>query len=323
MALVINDAATVATGMSPIVDSALAADSIFIDGVSFSSEHDIGNAGQIQVVVDSLDTVEPGVPGANFSNTEYANTVVDININNSFKKSDKVPSYFENTMPVELLMQKTLHVTESVRVGRQKSILAYVVDSLTAADDTDALTAANLVTKVTDARAALRKNHCNPNVIIASVDTYTLMLKVAGTQYTPVKNDEIIRTGRIGYWLGILWIEADLLDGSSSYKYLDADGDTETVDCSAVDFIMYQYDKLAVVDRLDGLRVKESESFFGSLVQEEVVAGFKIKNANAFYLKTTVASDNANASDADDDELVDPGDPETVVDEVTDVEGTP
>lgn len=285
MALVINSAATVATGMSPIVDSALAADSVFIDGISYSSEHDIGNAGQIQVVVDSLTTVEPGVPGANFSDNEYANTVVDVNINNSFKESDKVPSYFENTMPVDLLMQKTLHVSESIRVGRQKTILAAVVNALTAASDTTAIDASNVKAKVLAARTALRKAFANPNVIIASVDVYSAMLTVAGSEYTPVRNDEVVREGRIGYWMGILWIECPLLDGSSSYKWIDATGTTQTVDCSKVEFIMYQADKLAVIDRLDGLRVKESEKFFGSLVQGEVVTGIKVKNASAFFLK--------------------------------------
>lgn len=285
MALVINSAATVATGMSPIVDSALAADSVFIDGVSYSSEHDIGNAGQIQVVVDSLTTVEPGVPGANFSDNEYANTVVDVNINNSFKESDKVPSYFENTMPVDLLMQKTLHVSESIRVGRQKTILAAVVNALTAASDTTAIDASNVKAKVLAARTALRKAFANPNVIIASVDVYSAMLTVAGSEYTPVRNDEVVREGRIGYWMGILWIECPLLDGSSSYKWIDATGTTQTVNCSKVEFIMYQADKLAVIDRLDGLRVKESEKFFGSLVQGEVVTGIKVKNASAFFLK--------------------------------------
>ena len=285
MALVINSAATVATGMSPIVDSALAADSVFIDGVSYSSEHDIGNAGQIQVVVDSLTTVEPGVPGANFSDNEYANTVVDVNINNSFKESDKVPSYFENTMPVDLLMQKTLHVSESIRVGRQKTIIAAVVKALTAASDTTAIDSSNVKAKVLAARTALRKAFANPNVIIASVDVYSAMLTVAGSEYTPVRNDEVVREGRIGYWMGILWIECPLLDGSSSYKWIDGSGSTQTVDCSKVEFIMYQADKLAVIDRLDGLRVKESEKFFGSLVQGEVVTGVKVKNTSVFFLK--------------------------------------
>ena len=285
MSLVINSAATVATGMSPIVDAALAADSVFIDGVSYTSEHDIGNAGQVQIVVDSLTTVEPGVPGGNFSDNEYANTVVDLNINNSFKESDKVPSYFENTMPVDLLMQKTLHVSESIRVGRQKTILAAVVKSLTAAADTEAVTSANVKAKVLAARTALRKAHAHPNVIIASVDVYSAMLTVAGSEYTPVKNDEVVRDGRIGYWMGILWVECSLLDGSSSYKWIDGSGETQTVDCSKVEFIMYEFRKLAIVDRLDGLRIKESEKFFGSLVQGEVVTGIKVKNTSAFFLK--------------------------------------
>lgn len=283
MALVIGGAATVATGMSPIVDAALAADDIFIDGLSYSSEHEIGNAGQIQVVCGTVDAIDPTVPGGDFSHNAYANTVKDINCNNSFKDSVKVPAYFEASMPVDVLMSKTLQVTESCRVGRQKAILAALCYGLT--DDQKAAVTGVVDTDIMTARAALRKKNAKPNVVIADVDTYSAMLATAGTKYVPYKNEEIVTTGRIGFYLGMLWIECPLMgETSQSVKFYDASGTLRTVDVSAVKFIMYQADKLAVVDRLDGLRVKESESFFGSLVQEELVTGILVKNVDAFFL---------------------------------------
>lgn len=283
MALVIGGAATVATGMSPIVDAALAADDIFIDGLSYSSEHEIGNAGQIQVVCGSVDAIDPTVPGADFSHNAYANTVKDINCNNSFKDSVKVPAYFEASMPVDVLMSKTLQVTESCRVGRQKAILAALCYGLT--EDQKAAVTGVVDTDIMTARAALRKKNAKPNVVIADVDTYSAMLATAGTKYVPYKNEEIVTTGRIGFYLGMLWIECPLMgESGQAVKFYDASGTLRTVDVSAVKFIMYQADKLAVVDRLDGLRIKESENFFGSLVQEELVTGILVKNADAFFL---------------------------------------
>ena len=284
MALVIGGNATVATGMSPITEQGLYADEIFRDGISFTSEHTIGNAGQIQVEVYSPDNnIEPTVPGANFSNSEYANTVIDINTNNSFKKSQKVPAYFEASMPQDVLMNSTWKVTEDVRVARQKSGLAVLVDEGTDSDVTSAIS--DIKADILASRATLRANHAKPNVCICSVDVYTKMLKAAGTDYTPVINDDVVTFGRVGYWMGILFIEATQLDSSSTYKYIQANGNAKSVDISDVQYILYDYKAFSIVDVLSLLRVKDSELFAGSLVQEEVDTGFKVTNADAVLVR--------------------------------------
>lgn len=287
MALVIGGNATVATGMSPIVEAGLYADPIFIDGVSFTSRYNIGSAGQIQVEKYAGGRgVKPSQAGGNFTDRDYSNTVVNINVNNSFKDSVKVPTYFEETMPTDVLMNKTLEVTQKTGTGRQESALAALTKQGSASDDTDTLTVENLKAKVLEARKELRKKHAKPNVVIASVDTYSLVLEVAGKDFTPLYNDDVIRSGKVGLWLGMLWIEADLLDGETAdYQYLNANGVAETVDTSSVDFIMYDANAYSIIDRLDGLRIKESEQFFGSKVQEEIVSGFCVTNADCVLVK--------------------------------------
>lgn len=291
MALVIGDNATVATGMSPIVEAGLYADAIFIDGVTFTSQYNIGSAGQIQVEKYAGGRgVKPGQAGGDFTDRNYTNTVVDINVNNSFKDSVKVPAYFEATMPTSVLMNKTLEVTQKTGTGRQESALAALVAQGTASADTDELTVDNIKSKVITARSELRKKHAKPNVVIASVDTYALMLEAAGKDFTPMYNDDVIRQGKVGLWLGMLWVEADLLDGSTSdYQYLNDSGVATTVDTSNVDFIMYDFMAFSLIDRLDGLRVKESEQFFGSKVQEEIVSGFKVTNADCVSVKKSLS----------------------------------
>jgi hypothetical protein len=290
MALVIGGNATVATGMSPIVEAGLYADAIFIDGVTFTSQYNIGSAGQIQVEKYAGGRgVKPGQAGGDFTDRDYTNTVVDINVNNSFKDSVKVPAYFEATMPTSVLMNKTLEVTQKTGTGRQESALAALVAQGTASADTDELTVDNIKSKVITARSDLRKKHAKPNAVIASVDTYALMLEAAGKDFTPMYNDDVIRQGKVGLWLGMLWVEADLLDGSTlDYQYLNDSGVATTVDTSNVDFIMYDFMAFSIIDRLDGLRVKESEQFFGSKVQEEIVSGFKVTNADCVSVKTSL-----------------------------------
>lgn len=290
MALIVGSA-TVATGMSPIVEGALYADQIFIDGVSFTSKYDIGSAGQIQVEKYSTDSsIEAKVPGSNFTDTEYANTVININCNNSFQKSQKVPAYLENTMPTSVLMNKTWDVSEAVRVGRQKAALAVLAKNGTASLNTDEVTASNIKQMAINHRGMLRKKNAMPNVVICSVDVYSAALEAAGKDFTPMYNDDVVRQGKVGMWLGMLWIEASLLDGASSYKYLDGDGATQTVSVKDIDFIMYDYNAFSIIDKLTMLRVKDSEQFAGSKVQEEIDTGFCVTNSDCVVVKSSAAS---------------------------------
>lgn len=283
MALVIGGA-TVATGMSPLVEGGLYADEIFQDGVTFTSEHDVGNAGQIQVEVYSPDNnIEPKNPGANFVNSEYANTVIDIYTNNSFQKSQKVPAYVQATMPTSVLINKTWAVTEDIRIARQKTGLAVLVTEGTASVDTDAITATNVKEKVLALRKELRKKHARPDVVIASVDTYSAMLEAAGKDYTPVTNDSVVATGRVGYWMGMLWVEATLLGGS--FKYKEPAGASQTADTSKVELIMYDHMAFSIIDKLVMLRTIDNPNAAGALIQEEVDSGFKVTNAACVSVK--------------------------------------
>lgn len=285
MALVVGSAG-VASGMSPVVEQALYADDVFVDGISFTSKHEVGNAGQIQVVKYAADnSIEPTAPGSNFSDDAYANNVLDINCNNAFQKSVKVPAFYEATMPVDVKADRTWDVTRAVGVGRQKAGIANLVKNGTDANDTTAVTKANVKDLVINGRQTLIKKNARPNVIIASPEVYGCMLKAAGTEYVPMFNEEVARTGRIGSYMGIVWFESSLLDGTSSYKYLKADGTAETVDCSKVDYILYDGNAFSIIDKLVALRVIDSELFMGSKIQEEIDTGFLVTNADCVLVK--------------------------------------
>ena len=291
MALTTSSNATVATGMSPIVEGALYADPILIDGVTFTSKHEIGNAGQIQVVVSEApaSALEPKLPGSDFSDKEYANKVVDINCNNAFSESIKVPNYFGASMPINVMADKSYTVTETVRVGRQSSALAVLASGGTASANTTAITADNVKATVVGMRKDLRKKHVHPDVCFCSVDAFSAVLEYAGKDFFYMFNDDIARSGKIGMWLGMLFIECDSLDGVSTYKYLDASGTAQSVDISDVEMIMYDHEKFSIIDRLDTLRLIQSEHFNGSKVQEELSCGFLVTNSKAVLVKKKAA----------------------------------
>lgn len=286
MALVVGSAG-VATGMSPVVEQALYADDVFVDGISFTSKHEVGNAGQIQVVkYSAASSIEPKAPGSNFSDEDYANNLLDINCNNAFQRSVKVPAFYEATMPIDVKADRTWDVTRAVGLGRQKSGIAILVKNGTDAADTTAVTKSNVKDLVINGRQALIKKNARPNVIIASPEVYGCMLKAAGTEYVPMFNEEVARTGRIGSYMGIVWFESSLLDGASSYKYIKADGNVDTVDCSKIDYILYDGNALSIIDKLVALRVIDSEMFMGSKIQEEIDTGFLVTNADCVLVKS-------------------------------------
>ena len=289
MALVIGSNATVATGMSPIVESGLYADQIFIDGVSFTSKYNIGNAGQIQVEKYSGGQgVSPKIPGSNFTPRDYTNTVININVNNGFSDSVKVPMYFKDTLPTDRLMDRTLDVTQRVATGRQQSALAALLKQGSVYSDGSAVTVDNIKETILNVRADLRKNHAKPNVVLASVDTYSKMLAIAGKDFSPMYNEDVVRTGKVGMWMGMLWIEADLLDGTStSLSYINEAGSLVSVTVNDIDFIMYDFNAFSIIDRLDVLRVVEPTNFVGSEVQAEIASGFLVTNPDCVAIKTT------------------------------------
>ena len=283
MALVVNGA-TVATAMSPIVEAGLYADEIFIEGRTFTSQYDVDSAGQIQVEKYSPDMeVKAKVPGSNFSDKDYKNTVISINCNNAFQYSQKVPAYFEATMPTSVKMNQTLRTTENVRIGRQKAGLAALVQGGTESTNNEAITETNFKEEFLKDRKILVDKFAKPNVAITSTEIYNIMLKLAGTEFTPSTNENVVTTGQVGYWMGILWIEAPLLGGSLSF--LNESGIEQAVDTANIDYILYDYKAYSIIDKLTMLRVIDSEEFAGSKIQEEIDTGFKVTNADCVLVR--------------------------------------
>lgn len=315
MALVVGKA-TVATGMSPVVEAGLYADKIFIDGLTFNSAHRIDGAGQIQVVVPNKGAnINPKQPGSDFTDEAYANTVIDINCNNGFQKSVKVPNFYEASMPMSLVANEVWNVTEAVRVGRQASGLGVLISEGTPSQyksgsntvvnvDSSAITATNVKGQMLKSRSFLRKKHVKPNAVLCSVDVYSKILEAAGKDYTPLMNDDMVRNGSVGYWLGMYFIEADSLSGDNTFKFMNASGTLQSATDEGVDFIMYDAKYFSLIDRLDTLRIVDSEMFNGKKLQEEVASGIKVTNKDAVLvykssLPTTVSEQSLALEDMD------------------------
>ena len=288
MALIVGSAA-VASGMSPLVEGALYADDVFIDGQTFTSKFDVNDVGQIQVVKYANRGIkDPGVPGQDFTPEEYANSVVDINCVNCYQADKKVPLFYESTMPVDVQASKVVQATMDTLQDREAGGLACLLQEGTASSVTTAITKSNIKDIVLAERATLRTKHARPNVVLASIAVYNVMLAVAGTDYIPMYNDEVVREGRIGRWMGMLWVETPWLSQDFTLKYKDG-ASTHSKDTDLVDFIMYDYLALSIIDKLALARIIDSEKFAGSLVQVEVDTGFKVTNSDCVIVKSHAA----------------------------------
>ena len=164
---------------------------------------------------------DPKQPASDFSHGTADNDLIPVLMNNAQQESTKIYNVQAESVPFDMA---DAHLSQSVQVcreGWQMSGLACLVNEGTALADTTAISASNVKSKIIEGRKGIRKQKASANVVLASVDTYSAMLEAAGDQFTPVKNDEIIRTGQMGYWLGMLWVECNMMDLSTAAKYYD------------------------------------------------------------------------------------------------------
>lgn len=263
---------------SSIVEPNLYYDSVLQPGLTYTDKFQ-GDAasGLVKVYRIKSDGVQdPKTPASDFSHEKAENELIDLRLNNTQSKSKKIHQLQANAVPYNMADEHLSQAVLDCKQGWQASGIACLVNEGTELSDTTAITAKNIKSVVLAARKAVRKGQAVANVVLASVETYTIMLEAAGDQYTPAINDEIMQTGQIGRWLGMLWVECNMIDVLSSAKYYDYAGDLQTVDLTTVDFIMYDFNAFSIVDNLESIRLKDSENFTGTLAQVEFNSGYRV-----------------------------------------------
>ena len=273
-----------------IVEPNLYPEMVFEPGITYNEQFQgDANAGAVKVPKQKSDgPTDPTTPAGNFSDTDSANELITVTLNNSFRKSKKIYKVAANAVSYELADQTFSVALADVREGYQASGLACLVTEGTDLSDVDAITSKNVKTKVVAARKTLRKAKAKADVVLASVDTFSAMLEAAGDQFTPTKNDEMIATGQVGYWLGMKWIEANATENTTA-KFYDYAGILHTVDLTGVDFVMYDHRFFSIVDNLEEMRIIDSEDFVGSKAQVEINTGYRVTTKEGVVVKANKA----------------------------------
>jgi len=272
---------------SAIVEPNLYFDSIFQPGMTFTDKHQgEASSGLVRIFKITADGIQdPKMPASDLTHTKAENSLIDLRLNNTQSKSKKIHQLQANGVPYNVAEEHLAQATIDCKEGWQASGLACLAHEGTASDDVEALTKDNIKSKVLAARKKARKGKAVPNVVMCSVDAYTIMLEAAGDQYTPVINDSIMQSGQVGKWLGMLWVECNMLDVSTSAKYYDYAGVLQDVDLTSIDFIMYDFNAFSVVDNLEAIRLKDSENFIGTLAQVEINSGYRVSTAEKVIVK--------------------------------------
>ncbi|MDD7390052.1 MAG: hypothetical protein PUG60_10485 [Lachnospiraceae bacterium] len=267
---------------SSIIEPNFYFDSIFQPGLTFSDQFqgDAANAGAVQIYkLADEEEQDPKMPASDFSDENAENALIPLLLNNMQQKSKKIYNIQETAVPYAMAEAHLSQSTRICRSGWQRSGLACLATELNQSNDTEAITAANIESKIIASRKDVRLGKAAANVVLASVATYSAMLEAAGSRFTPMKNDEIIETGQVGYWLGMLWVECNQMDLTKAAKYYDYTGTLKTADLSLVDYMMYDWRGMHIVDNLSMARLKDSERFNGTLAQVEICSGYRVGNA--------------------------------------------
>lgn len=253
--------------------------SVLVPGVTCTDDFVDGPAGGIFVHKLTTGNVEPGKPGRDFTDTETADTLIPIHLNNNFQKSRKIYGVQSAAVSAPLKDANLAAAHGECREGYNLSGIACLVQEGTASADTTTPTAANCKDLVIDARTAIVKKKGSADVVMCSPDFYAMVLKSAGKDFLPVANDRIAASGQVGQFLGMLWVECSGLAAASA-KYYDSADALKTVSFDKVDFVLYNHETLSCITNVEMARIVDSEMFFGCKAQVEQNTGYKVRNAD-------------------------------------------
>lgn len=270
---------------SAILEPNLYADSILEPNKTYNPEHQ-GDAksGLVKIYKSTRDSAgDPSATAGDFTHENTENTLIDLRLNNAFRKSKKIYKVTADSVAYSVADEVLSTAINDNKEDMQRSAIGCLVKEGSAAADTAAIAADNIKSKIIALRKAARKDHAKPDTVIASVDVYSIMLEVAGKDYTPSTNENTLTTGRVGTWLGMTWYEGDIIGGTA--KYYDHAGTLQTVTLDDVELIMYDHKAFHCVNNLEVMRIVDALDFVGSYAQNEINVGFRVSNDKKVIVK--------------------------------------
>lgn len=263
---------------SPIVEKALFEDTVLIPGVTYTDKY-FENAGKIYIHKESKQSISAGAPGRDFVSTNVADTLVEIPVNQNFQSDKKIYNVQVAQVGYDVIASQVDLTGKEIGSARQKVGLVKMAKEATDLEDTTTITSLNVKKMFTKIRKELRDNGSRFDFAIVSTSVYAAILEDKAN-FAPSMNDEQLKSGIVGRYLG-----ADILEGNALSGLVKPHGDQTAYDLTLVDVIAGQNDAFAIVDQIDMLRAKDSENFNGVRVQAEANCGFKVVNPDKLIVK--------------------------------------
>ena len=263
---------------SSILEPNLYHDSVFADGMTFTSKYEEGPAGGIFVHKLATSAVAVGTPGRDFQDEATADTLIPIVLNNNFQKSKKIYGVQASAVAIPLANEQLSTATKEVSEGFTLGGLACLVQEGTpSANKSTSLTKANIKAQVLADRKQIRDAKGNADVLLMGTEAFALLLENFGSEFTPIANEYVNANGQIGKWLGFTVVECSALSEATG-DYYDYTGVKQTVTLGN-SYIMYNHEALSIVPNFDVARIVDSELFNGSKAQVEMNVGYRVTSA--------------------------------------------
>ncbi len=263
---------TVDTKFSPLVEANLWPGNIFQPGVTYTDKYQTDAMGQLFVRKLGKGTVDRSAD-LTFTHEQTADELISIVLDESFKKSEAIYESVEVARQSGTGAQKMEVVSRVIAASWQQEAHDQLIDGGTTASNTTATTDSNFKEQFIASRKELRDNDANPDVTILSTDQYANVLQFSGREYTPNTNDEVLRTGALGRFMGQNIYESTQL----------------TVNNANVEWVMYDHEAYSILTQLITSRVIDAgKDWSGSAAQVEIKSGFKVTNAERVLVKTVV-----------------------------------
>ena len=266
------------------VEPNLFGDSVLIPGLTFTPKYQTGSAGQVFVHKPGVEVIVPQAPGGDFTHKDVPDGLIQIKYNNEFPRSRKIKGVAAAAVGYDLAEEELSIALQEVSEAIQTAGLCALTQEsstlqLGGVDDTTAIDKTNVKDYILKLRKAVRQAKGNVNFAIFSTEVFEKFLQYIGTDYTPVFNDDVMRTnGRIIQALGLTILEGNLLNNEAA-KYINQSDVLTTVDLTKVDIIMGDYDANSLLILIDALRIIDAIDFLGSYAQVLSVVAYKITNS--------------------------------------------
>lgn len=260
-------------------------------GVTYTDRYQMGNAGQIFVPRLKPGDVKFTTPCDTFEHKKIGNELLQITLNNTYMSSKQICE-LQSTVADYSLIGETIRLTarEMAEKWNLSGLAALITEGTGGtAELTKPTDLEGLKKDILSAKTELYKKKRSASVMICSPDFYQMVLQYAGTLFTPGLNDRMLFSGEVGTWLGLRFINSNLLQkDAGTFEYHDYKWQKKTVaggDVDKIAYILYNPDAFSVLVNFNRSRQIGSPDFMGVYVQSVLNSGFRITDPSSIFIR--------------------------------------